>query len=124
MHDPDVTPTVPADSPRAGRLRSWCRRRQLRAALRGLPEPGRLQAAGAPVVLAAFTTGGLQEFLKADALQVGILIAGLVIIFGARRKDWAGSMTVGGIALVGLAIIGLSSKGTAVGEFLSGWIWK
>ncbi|WP_433860292.1 hypothetical protein [Streptomyces kronopolitis] len=86
-------------------------------------------AAGAAVVggsgvqLAAFGTSGLETFLKGDALQVGILIAGLVILFGAKKKDWSGTLIVGGIALVGLAVMGLSGKGINVGNFLAGWIW-
>ncbi|MCD9146139.1 hypothetical protein LUZ16_29685, partial [Streptomyces albireticuli] len=104
----------------AGRLHHA---RRTLAPAAGAAGTSRFHAAGA-VVLAAFTTGGLQEFLKQDALQVGLLIAGLVIVFGSRRKDWSGALTVGGIALVGLAVIGMASKGSAIGDFLSGWFWK
>ncbi|AWN32598.1 hypothetical protein [Streptomyces sp. NEAU-S7GS2] len=75
------------------------------------------------VQLAAFGTSGLESFLKGDALQVGLLIAGLVILFGSKKKDWSGALTVGGIALVGLAVMGLSGKGINVGDTLAGWIW-
>ncbi|GAA2686910.1 hypothetical protein [Streptomyces lunalinharesii] len=78
---------------------------------------------GGSVQLAAFGTGGLEGFLKGDALQVGILVAGLVILYGAKRKDWSGTLMVGGIALVGMAVMGMATKGMNIGDFLAGWIW-
>ncbi|UNZ22297.1 hypothetical protein [Streptomyces sp. 891-h] len=74
--------------------------------------------------LAAFGTDGLEKFLKGDALQVGILIAGLVILFGAKAKNLSAAFTVGGIALLGVAVMGLSGAGFQISEYLGGWIWN
>ncbi|GAA2100438.1 hypothetical protein GCM10009801_72960 [Streptomyces albiaxialis] len=119
QHTP-TTATGPDTEP-SGRLRRWLHRhraRQLHAGARS-----RLRA-DVLVPLAAFGTSGLEKFLKGDALQVGILLAGLVILYGAKQKNAAASLTVGGIALIGLAVMGIANDGMAVSNFLGGWIWN
>lgn len=115
-------PTLDSD-PRS-RPRRWLHRLRLLQLRAATTSPGRLHAATGAVTLAAFGTDGLEDFLKGDALQVGILLAALVILFGARRKDMASSATVGGIALFGLAVAGLASDSFAIGTYLGDWIWQ
>ncbi|MFK8851169.1 hypothetical protein [Streptomyces sp. Ac-502] len=112
-----LRPLTPAQLTHRRRVRQLRTGHQLHALT------GAAVLAGGGTQLAAFGTNGLEEFLKGDALQVGILIAGLVVIFSAKKKDAPGALVVGGIGLFGLAIMGLSGKGFDIGEFLSGWIW-
>lgn len=61
-------------------------------------------------------TDGIQDLLAENALPVGILFIGILVVFGAKKKDWASSVTMVGIVLLGLGVVGLSSVGGDVGK--------
>ncbi|MFC9431485.1 hypothetical protein [Streptomyces sp. NPDC056987] len=81
-------------------------------------------ANAATTVAVDANTTGLNTWLQDNALNIGILVVGILIVFSSRKKDMASALTMGGISLFGLAIVGMSTGGTPmeVGTFLIGLI--
>ncbi|MGW5679221.1 hypothetical protein ACWEV4_29775 [Streptomyces sp. NPDC003860] len=82
-------------------------------------------AAAAPAELAATVgTTGLSGWIQNNMIAIGMLIAGAVIVFRARSKDWNGALVTGGIAILGLAVAAMGTGSTAmdVGKWLVGLV--
>lgn len=82
------------------------------------PQAAMAHAAGEVKV----NTGGLEDLLVDNLIPIGILIGGLFIILGARKKDWSAAATQAGIVLLGVGVIGMAAMSTGIGDALVGMV--
>ncbi|MDF2260942.1 hypothetical protein [Streptantibioticus ferralitis] len=76
--------------------------------------------------LAAASTTGLNNWIKANVVQIACVIAGLIIVFRAKAKDWAGSLVTLSVVLLGLGVMAMGAGNNAqnIGGWLLGLIWS
>ncbi|MFI1831309.1 hypothetical protein ACH41E_33420 [Streptomyces sp. NPDC020412] len=81
-------------------------------------------AAAAPELAATVGTTGLSGWIQNNLISIGLLVAGAVITFRAKSKDWNGALVTGGIAILGLAVAAMGTGSTAmeVGKWLVGLV--
>ncbi|MFI5752453.1 hypothetical protein ACIBBE_42905 [Streptomyces sp. NPDC051644] len=73
---------------------------------------------GLTLAAVELNTSGLKGLLTDNFIPIGILLAGALIIFGAKSKNWSAALTQAGIVLLGLGVIGLAATSTGVGNAL------
>ncbi|MFH8993127.1 hypothetical protein [Streptomyces sp. NPDC017940] len=83
------------------------------------PQSALAHAAGGDVKV---DTGGVEELLTDNLIPIGILVGGLFIVFGARKRDLPAAATQAGIVLLGIGVVGLASISTGLGESLVGMV--
>jgi hypothetical protein len=107
-----------------GQIREQHQRRQLHAAT----APHRFSGIAAAGILAAGAgadTTSLRTWLSDNAVPLGVLISGVIIVMNARKKDHASTVNIVGGTLIGLAVVGVAIGGFApgMGAWLVGLIW-
>lgn len=75
-------------------------------------------------VVAAASTGGLQEWIKQNVIPLLLLLIAVMLFVLAQRGDNAKSMKVVSGVIVALAVLGLASSGQAdnLGAWMAGLV--